>query len=235
MEELDRAIRRAELMFGFNPCDRDALHTQRMKRASSCAAKIDAQLGYGQIALIIGPSGSGKTLVARAMFAMLQASGSHATWITSPNASTPALGAVLDAQSPSRAHTRCTTQSLVEAMRTMARAGLAEAGVFSTPTRDLSDGQRARLALATGCARADGGRATLIADEFCSTLDRTTAACVSASIARWLRVSRSARLVCVSAHHDLRQMLAPEIVVVVPIDDEPSIEKHRAPRKRGGC
>ncbi|MCA9277708.1 MAG: ATP-binding cassette domain-containing protein [Phycisphaeraceae bacterium] len=226
------SVRFAEAIFGLDPDTRDSNHQRRLACAYKTAERIDRILKFGQIALITGPSGSGKSLIARSLFDILQKKKANATWITSTDSDIPAVEVVASLHRSRANHCTDSSQTLVQAMRTMARAGLAEAALFGTPARSLSDGQRARLALAAGVASTSNKHGTLIADEFCSTLDRTTAACVSTSITRWIRASRCARMVCASAHHDLLAMLNPDWIVIVEMNGLTHIE-HR--NRHGAC
>jgi ABC-type glutathione transport system ATPase component len=94
--------------------------------------------------------------------------------------------------------------SLSEALDLLHSCGLAEGPLLLRCTRRLSEGQRARLAIAlgmaalhgAGCGRAGGsGGCALVCDEWCATLDETTARGVSHAAARWCLNRRAALIV----------------------------------------
>ena len=83
--------------------------------------------------------------------------------------------------------------------------------MIRTP-RELSEGQRHRLALAHAVA----SRGPVLIDEFASTLDRLTAMGLCISLARWAR-SCGRSVVGATAHDDVVEWLRPDIHVTVPL------------------
>lgn len=98
---------------------------------------------------------------------------------------------------------------LPTALALLARCGLADATLLPRSPRELSDGQRTRLALALALSR----RAhVLLIDEFASVLDRVTARAVCLSVAACIR--RDKRLLIVAtAHTDVLAWLSPDVIV----------------------
>lgn len=134
-----------------------------------------------RVVCVVGPSGSGKSTFLRVLAERAVGRG---VGIVRAEIGTLAKErrAVADVF-------RC---SIGEMMSVLASAGLAEAPLLARRVRQLSEGERWRLALAMGMdrlreRRRAGVRAWLVADEFCSTLDRTTAMNLCAGIRRWLR------------------------------------------------
>jgi len=183
--------------------------------ARDAAAALDAALKPGQIAFLTGPSGSGKSTLLRALERRLGPRVMHARTLDlrDPRPLIDLLDLPLDA-----------------ALALLARAGLAETLLLARPPHQLSEGERARAALACLLARAarqptQRRSTTLLIDEFASTLDRITAA----SVARTLRRSISTpgtrggrlRLVAATAHDDLLEALAPDLLVEVPLAAPP--------------
>jgi ABC-type ATPase with predicted acetyltransferase domain len=129
---------------------------------------------------------------------------------------------------PDRALVDLFGRPLAATLRLLARAGLADAHLFSLRPAQLSDGQRWRLALALSMAEADrpdaGLGATLILDEFASTLDRLSARCLCSALSRWIRASGRVRVVCATAHDDLLPWLEPTLLVRQPLNAEAQIE-----------
>ena len=118
--------------------------------------------------------------------------------------------------------------SLSRTLRLLARAGLADATILPLRAQELSDGQRMRLALALALARAErkatsAHPATVLADEFASSLDPATAACVAASVAKCIRRAAHVRFVCAAARDDVLEPLAPDLLVHQPMLGPPTI------------
>ncbi len=119
------------------------------------------------------------------------------------------------------------TPTLEDALRLLSMAGLNDAFVMLRRPGELSDGQRARFALAEAMAKverstaeqkkedatdADGPRAVVLADEFGAALDRVTAKVVARNVAKWARRS-GVCLVAATTHDDLLEALRPEVLV----------------------
>jgi ABC-type ATPase with predicted acetyltransferase domain len=101
--------------------------------------------------------------------------------------------------------------SLPRTMLALSSAGLADAFVMARATRDLSDGERARFAV----ARALLSRSTvLMIDEFASVLDRATARGLCQSVRHAMRNQPTRSLIVATAHDDVVAWLQPEIHVV---------------------
>ncbi len=171
------------------------------------ARELDRALAPGGIALVTGPSGSGKTTILRTLERTLRRAGRSVVRTRPPGCAT-ALDAV---RAP----------SLDAALALLARAGLADATLLGRRGDRLSEGQRARLALATAMGEASEG-CTLIADEFASSLDRTTAICLARTLRRWSRTT-AVRVVVATAHDDILGTLAPDVLVHMPLDGPPTI------------
>ena len=123
------------------------------------------------------------------------------------------------------------TGPLEQALRLLSAAGLADAFLLLRTPAELSDGQRYRLRLALALdallfggpagiqdgagppAARHGGRCVLVADEFCSTLDRLCARAVAYRVRR-LATSHGITVLAASAHDDLVEDLAPDVLIV---------------------
>jgi ABC-type ATPase with predicted acetyltransferase domain len=214
---LSRRALRASALFG-------TLHTPApdpLARAHEAALLLDARLRPGEIALIVGPSGGGKSCTGRALVRHLWSSGLPATLV--------AGDAIIRARAARRrvAVVDLFRSPLEDALGLLARAGLAEAALLARPWDELSEGQRARLAIALGMEEAQQpgpNPATLIFDEFASTLDRTTAAAIARTVRRWA-VQRSVRIVCITAHDDVLEWLAPTVVLEQPLSGPATIAR----------
>lgn len=185
---------------------------------------IELTLAPGQIIFITGVSGGGKSTLLRLIDQALTNN------YNSDAASSPALVCV--DRLPALAD-----RALVEALANpesgeasgaapaeletvchwLSRAGLNDAVVMLRRPSALSEGQRYRLRLAQAMAVAERQPrdwAVLLADEFGSTLDRTTARALAKGVRRWVTRSRVC-LVAATAHDDLLEPLCPDVLVDV--------------------
>ncbi|MFI4872331.1 MAG: AAA family ATPase [Phycisphaerales bacterium JB061] len=192
------------------PIDHDAgreRSAQLRAQADALARQLDGSLRAGRLALITGPSGSGKSLLLRALSRRLD------RWVAAPPIDHANKAPTIE----------LLAGSIEDRLRLLGACGLADAHPLVTPAGQLSDGQKARLALALAFEQAEsiGERCTVLVDEFCSTLDRTTAASVAASVRRLVRPT--CRFVCASANDDLIEHLRPDVLVYVPLEGTPEI------------
>ncbi|MCX8203547.1 MAG: GNAT family N-acetyltransferase [Nitrososphaeria archaeon] len=96
-----------------------------------------------------------------------------------------------------------------EAIELLSSVGLGEAFVFLRRYKELSDGQKFRYLLAKALDRRPR---TLVADEFCSNLDRTTAKVIAYLVQKRARANGTT-LVLATAHDDLIEDLGPDVLV----------------------
>jgi len=189
------------------------------------------------VVFITGPSGSGKSVLLRNLAQAIQ--GTRVVDLAAireadapPNAAT--RRPVIDLMGG----------PLEQALRLLSAAGLADAFLLLRTPQELSDGQRYRLRLALaldallgdaaaggapdtgppcvhgglsrevgGLSSEDGGASVLVADEFCSTLDRLCARAVAYRVRR-LATTHGITVLAASAHDDLVEDLAPDVLVV---------------------
>ncbi len=160
-------------------------------------AQLDAILG-APITLIIGQSGSGKSRRLAGINCALESRSHHVHRVQPVNAPTAATFDAFDG-------------SAEEICASLAMSGLAEPRLWAMPANTLSTGQRARLELAVAIHRAKPGDVVL-ADEFCTPLDRVCAASVCATVRRWVH-QKQIHFIAASAHEDLAAMLAPTVQI----------------------
>lgn len=118
------------------------------------------------------------------------------------------------------------------AMRTLARAGLAEGGVCLRRVDALSAGQRARFELAAAMERVEelerrGARTLLVVDAFAESLDRVTARGVATLLARAASQWRGTSVCVASVRDDLEGFLRPRRVIEL---DATGAARSRAPK-----
>lgn len=166
---------------------------------------FELRLAEGDVAYVTGDSGSGKSALLRALREDL---GDEAADIDELeiDGDRPIVDTVGD--------------SFSEALSLLSRVGLNDAFLFLRRYTELSDGQRYRYRIAR---MIDEGKPFWLADEFCSTLDRTTARIVAFNIQKLARAS-GATLVVATTHTDLEDDLAPTICVRKGWGEEVEVE-----------
>jgi len=155
---------------------------------------FELRLAEGDVVYITGDSGSGKSVLLRALEEDL---GEEAVNIADVDIPTdlPIIDTV--------------GATFREALTLLSKAGLNDAFLFLRNYSQLSDGQRYRYKIAR---MIDSGNKYWMADEFCSTLDRTTAKIVAFNIQKLARRAL-ATLVVATTHTDLEEDLNPSILI----------------------
>jgi len=149
----------------------------------------------GDIVYITGPSGAGKSVLLRELRRCVP----DGDAVDLADVELPDDRTVID----------CFGDDLVANLQTLSAVGLAE--VFSILNRPshLSDGQKHRFRLARALA---SGRPFVFADEFCSELDRITAATVAFNVHRFAKRAKLT-LVLASGRDDILIDLAPDVLI----------------------
>jgi ABC-type glutathione transport system ATPase component len=179
---------------------------------------LELPLQPGQIALFSGPSGCGKSSLLRAAVAGLRALDHHRI-IT--------LG---DIQLPDRPLVDALDLPVPDALKLLSACGLGEAHLFLRSPTELSEGQRYRFQIAAGLASivsASRGAASanwLVADEFTSSLDRTTAQVLAFNLSRQARKLGVGCLLA-TTHEDVAADLAPDLWVRPNLDGRMAVEE----------
>ena len=176
---------------------------------------FELKLAEGDVVYVTGESGSGKSVLLRALKEDL---GERAVDIADVEveASRPIVDTV--------------GSSFREALGLLSRVGLNDAYLFLRRYTELSDGQRYRYRIAK---MVDSGRRFWLADEFCSTLDRTTARVVAYNMQKMARRSGAA-LVAATSHTDLEDDLAPSVLIRKGWGEEVKVE-YRENREAPEC
>lgn len=158
--------------------------------------KVEFDLDDGGICFITGPSGGGKSVVLRELYAQFD------------DDEKVMLNDIAADEDESLVD--CFDCELIEAMRVLSKAGISDAFNLLEKPKHLSEGQQYRYRLARGLA---AGKRVIFADEFCSTLDRLTAAVVACKTARFVR-KEGLTLVVASSHDDLLADMQPDVVII---------------------
>jgi len=186
------------------------------------------ELCAGQIAYITGPSGSGKSVLLRELMAA-----AHNDCIDLDSIDLCNDCAVID----------CIDGNFIDALRTLSIAGLSDVfAVLNTPA-NLSEGQKYRFRLAKALALTGGmagGEAwpcsssnqqqapgseqlrIIFADEFCSNLDRITAAVIAYQIRKFATRCNVA-FVLASSHEDILADLRPDVLIVKQLNEKTEV------------
>lgn len=154
------------------------------------------QIAPGDVIFITGPSGAGKSvLLCELEEAVPESESINLATIGLPNDRT-----VID----------CFDEDIVTALKTLSLVGLSE--VFSVVNRPcyLSEGQKYRFRLAKAI---QSGKRFVFGDEFCSELDRITAATVAFNIHKFAKRTDTTFLLA-SSNDDILLDLAPDVLVI---------------------
>lgn len=150
----------------------------------------------GQILLITGMSGAGKSTLLRSI--VQQIPQTHR--IDLVHLRLPRLPVVDCIPLP----------SIEKRLNLLSRVGLAEVYLWLRPPAQLSEGQRFRLRIAIAMARAQKRPATLICDEFASTLDTLTALMISQTLRKSIRTNSGLSCILATGRDELLPALKPD-------------------------
>lgn len=150
----------------------------------------------GDITFITGPSGAGKSVLLRELQRCVPA----AEAVDLADIDLPEGQTVVDGFD----------SDIVTSLRTLSAVGLGDVFSLLNRPRRLSDGQQHRLRLARALT---AGKPFVFADEFCSMLDRITAATVAYNVYR-LAKRTGTTLVLASSRDDILLDLAPDVLIL---------------------
>ena len=213
-------------MFGVTPGQQPAIG----ERSGEAFASAIGSLAPGGMALATGPSGAGKSTTLRVAGDHLDGRGWRVIHAR------PARGDRSPIELVGRGG------DIDHSLGMLGAAGLSEAPLLIRPARMLSEGERARLALAEAMARAERAagagamRICIACDEFCSTLDRLTAMGVGSTLHRWMRTRGRALgvvAICATAHEDMTRLLSPDMIAGFQSPGRMVVREHHGRRPRG--
>ncbi len=185
------------------------------------------------ITLIAGPSGSGKSTILKLIKSQVPA---------------PNLLDFNNFLNPQSTPEELLNQPIIEsigktlaqATRILSIAGLADAFIMLRTPRQLSDGQRYRLALARVINQIESTNrkpnqehpTIILADEFGAALDRLTASMIARNIRRYVNTNPRITFAVATTHEDLLESLAPDTLIHKPLDESIQVI-NRAPKQWG--
>jgi len=167
-------------------------------RLTKTGVTVDCQLkiNEGDVVYITGPSGAGKSLLLWELERSIPAPDK----VNLGEIKLPADKSVID----------CVDGELLQALKVLSTAGLNDVFCVLNRPINLSDGQKYRFRLAMAMA---SGKKNIFADEFCSHLDRITAAAISYNIRRHAKRT-GVTFILAGSHEDMLVDLAPDVLVV---------------------
>ena len=157
-----------------------------------CTVEINA----GDIVYITGPSGSGKSV----LLGELEKSVPASEKVNLSKIKLPADKCVID----------CLEGDLLKCLKLLSIAGLNDVFCILNQPANLSDGEKYRFRIAMALA---GGKRFVFADEFCSELDRITAAAIAYNIQKFAKRA-GVIFILASSHEDTLVDLSPDVLVV---------------------
>jgi len=154
------------------------------------------EINGGNVVYITGPSGAGKSVLLKELEKTIPASDR----VNLARIKLPRDKALID----------CIDGDLLTSLRTLSTAGLNDCFCILNEAGKLSDGQKYRFRLAMALA---AEKKFVFADEFCSELDRITAAVISYNIHKFAKRTGTV-FILASSQDDILLDLAPDVLVV---------------------
>lgn len=177
---------------------------QRLKN-NTITHRCDIKLSGGDICYITGPSGSGKSVLLREFYNTFGSSEK----INIDDIPLPDDKTCVD----------CIEGDFLQTLKTLSSAGLTDVFCVLNSPATLSDGQKYRYRIAKALA---GDKQFIFADEFCSSLDRVTAAVISHNL-RKFAAKTGKTFILASSHDDLLADLLPEVIVIKHLAGEAEV------------
>ena len=174
--------------------------TKDKMRQKNIAHNCQVEINDGDIVYITGPSGSGKSVLLKELAGAIEPEQKvDIDDIMLPSPKGQAERAVVD----------CIEGDYIRSLRILSYAGLNDCLCVLNRPAYLSEGQkyRFRLAMALGAKKK-----FIIADEFCSNLDRITASTISYTIHKFAKRYKVTFLLA-SSHEDMLTDLQPDVII----------------------
>jgi ABC-type ATPase with predicted acetyltransferase domain len=175
-------------------CRMFGLTVDRLTAGAPCH-RCRVRVRPGDIVYITGPSGAGKSVLLRELQSCVPAQDA----IDLADIELPDDRTVID----------CFGDDLLASLQTLSAVGLSDVFCVLNRPSHLSEGQKHRFRLAKALA---SGRPFVFADEFCSELDRITAATVAFNVHRFAKRAQLT-LILASGRDDILIDLAPDVLI----------------------
>jgi ABC-type ATPase with predicted acetyltransferase domain len=183
-------------------------------RGRAFVHRCQLEINEGDIVYITGPSGAGKSV----LLGELEKQIPEGDRINLSQIELSADRAVID----------CIDGGFVESLAALNTAGLNDVYCVLGRPALLSDGQKMRYRLATALG---SGKKFVLADEFCSQLDRITAAVIAYNVRRF--ASRyGVTFLLASCHDDILTDLQPDVIVAKDLSGETEVVYKDSRRSR---
>jgi len=177
-------------------CRMFGLTTDRLTERSfnhSCKLEIND----GNIVYITGPSGAGKSVL---LGELEKSISPPSNWVNLARIKLPRDKTLID----------CIDGDLLTGLRMLSIAGLNNCFCILNQPCNLSEGQKYRFRLAMALA---ANKKFIFADEFCSELDRITAAVISYNVHKFAKRTGTI-FILASSHEDILLDLSPDVLIV---------------------
>jgi ABC-type ATPase with predicted acetyltransferase domain len=171
------------------------------------------EINDGDIVYITGPSGAGKSILLRELERSVPASDS----VNLARIELPSDRTLID----------CIDGDLLTSLRTLSTTGLNDVFCVLNHPRNLSEGQKYRFQLAMALA---AEKKFVFADEFCSNLDRITAAVISYNLHKFAKQT-GVTFILASSHDDILLDLAPDVLVITELSGRTEVVYKNCPLK----
>jgi ABC-type ATPase with predicted acetyltransferase domain len=173
------------------------------KRNITHSCKLE--INEGDIVYITGPSGAGKSVLLKE----LEQSLPESDRVNLDQIELPTDKTLID----------CIEGDFLTSLKTLSLTGLNDVFCILNRPANLSDGQKYRFRLAMTLV---AEKKFIFADEFCSNLDRITAAVISFNVQKFAKKTGIV-FILASSHEDLLLDLQPDVLVVKELSGETQV------------
>ena len=178
----------------------------------SVTHECQLEINDGDVIYIMGPSGAGKSI----LLCELEKSIPASERVNLGRIELPSDKTLVD----------CIAGDLLGSLRLLSIAGLNDCFCVLNQPGNLSAGQKYRFRLAMALA---AQKRFVFADEFCSELDRVTAAVISHRLRKFAKRTGTT-FILASSHEDILLDLAPEVLVVKDLSGSTEVIYRHAKR-----
>jgi ABC-type ATPase with predicted acetyltransferase domain len=194
---------------------------QRLKN-NAITHQCEIKLSAGDICYITGPSGGGKSVLLREFYKNLKSDNKIKIEDIPLSSIITCVDCFNERPASNTEHSALNAGSssgFLEILRTLSIAGLTDVFCVLNSPANLSDGQKYRYRIAKAIS---SDKQFIFADEFCSNLDRVTAAVISYNLRKFAKKSGKT-FILASSHDDLLADLLPEVIVIKHLAGEAEV------------